>query len=202
MNLYDRTTAPPTSAHGKAPLTAPSPGRNATVASQTDTDPAVTQFLAEHADTDWYAGLLFPDGTSVVGSNLTELASHLVSDYQPGQALSDAVDAYEARCAFAAAQANMRQGMFAFVASEQGDFDPEQATEDELTALFADRATVIPAIASWDRDDFPLVLVATDHYPHSDIPVPAGNVEVIDPTTERSLLQSLADLGDFRLIYR
>lgn len=151
--------------------------------------------------TDWYAALKFEDGTIVVADTLTELTAELIPGYSPEQTLPGVVDAFQAREAFAAQQANLRQGLFAVVATTEDDWDVDTKSEDVLTAVFADRATVTPAIATWD-EPFPLVVVRTSYYPHSDVLLPDGNIEVIDPTDEHSLLTSLAELGDFELVFK
>lgn len=160
-----------------------------------------TNSALDTIDEPFYAALAFPDGTVITAETLTDLVSELIEDYPPTTGrLSDVTEQFEAMVGYATEQANIRQGLYAVVATNEGDFDPEVESEETLTAIFSSRDVFVPTFPVWEGS-FPLVLVATNYYPFTDVPVPAGNVELIDPSNERTLLTSLADLGDFALVF-
>lgn len=103
-------------------------------------------------------------------------------------------------------------------AAATGSFDPADAGEDTLTALLqdkdipfiglpvkgagttaADEQGVPPVTLQWPDSLPPLVLVATDYAPYTTAPRPHGNVLLLDPHTETTWLDSLAEMGLIRL---
>lgn len=90
--------------------------------------------------------------------------------------------------------ANTTQGLVAGQAAEAGTFDAAAETEDALTALFTDKAEKIDEITEWSHK-VPLVLVASGYAPYTSTPRPAGNVLWLDPFTETTYLDSLANTG-------
>lgn len=116
-----------------------------------------------------------------------------------------------------ATAAEIQTGLLAGAAAT-GSFDPADAGEDTLTALFQDKdipftglplknaATaavdqqVEPLVTlQWPDSLPPLVLVATDYAPYTTAPRPHGNVLLLDPHTETTWLDSLAEIGLIRL---
>lgn len=115
----------------------------------------------------------------------------------------------------AAVQAGLVAG-----ATANGEFDPAEVGDDVLTALLSDRdrpfaGLPVPDSAEesgagdsageeavsfeWPADLPPLILVASDYAPYTSAPRPHGNVVLLDPHTETTYLDSLAELGLIRL---
>ena len=86
------------------------------------------------------------------------------------------------------------QAIMATDALNEGRFDPAEADEATLTAIFGDRTVPVLDTDRWDHD-VPLVLVATDYEPFTHEVPPTGNVLWVDPSDEMAFLQSLANLG-------
>jgi hypothetical protein len=164
------------------------------MASQTFTN---TTIANEYRSTDtWYAGIELEDGTVTLADTVTELLASIMVDYEPEESLDGVEAAFEARTDFAVLQANMRQGLLALIATDQGAFNPDEESEETLTAIFSDRDVFVPRVELWDGK-VPLVLVSTEYAPYSEVPRPTGNVEWIDPFTDLTLLTTLEKLGNF-----
>jgi hypothetical protein len=96
-------------------------------------------------------------------------------------------------------------------AIERGDFDPALASEDVLTALFAERIVPFEGVPltddvndervnlEWELE-VPLVLMTSDYVPFTERPAPTGNIVWLDPTTELTYLRSLDRLGVMKLL--
>ena len=72
------------------------------------------------------------------------------------------------------------------------------ATEDELAALYQTIREPITGLPGdrW-RLDVPLVVIATDYQPYTDLPLPQGeHVLVLDPSDELAFLQSMPVMRD------
>lgn len=82
---------------------------------------------------------------------------------------------------------------------EEGTFDPENETEEALTAFFGDRTVPVYGIDEW-KHAVPLVLVTTDYHPYTQHSAPSGNVWWIDPADEAMFVHSLAQLGVINLL--
>jgi len=75
-----------------------------------------------------------------------------------------------------------------------GAFD---ALSDKDKVLATAPRTDVPPVP-WPREwpyEVPLYVVSTDFEPVTDVPLPAGNVKVIDPMDEVSFLDSVGALG-------
>lgn len=134
------------------------------------------------------AGTLFAD-------TVTELVAELIPGYGEIPETADgATAALHARYEAAVSHANLIQGLLAAVGNAEGDFDAATESESTLTALFADREQFVADFTAWEHK-VPVVLIATDYAPYTDVPRPSGNITWLDPATETSLLQSLRELG-------
>ncbi|MBW3068575.1 hypothetical protein GZ998_03480 [Actinomyces sp. 594] len=72
---------------------------------------------------------------------------------------------------------------------------PVQAMPDAARyALSARGARAITEVQTWEHKT-PLYVVGTFHRPYTDVPLPEGNVIVIDPSTEADLVASIAAGG-------
>jgi hypothetical protein len=78
---------------------------------------------------------------------------------------------------------------------------PEAETEDTLIALSMDKWEMFDEIAEWNHK-VPLVLVATGYAPYNSTPRPTGNVLWLDPFTETTYLETLAEIGLIELMVR
>lgn len=145
-------------------------------------------------------GLAWPyamatDNGTLFADTVTELVAELIPGYAGLPETADgAIDALHARYEAAVSHANLIQGLLAAVANAEGEFDAAAESESTLTALFADREQFVADFTVWDHQ-VPVVLIATDYAPYTDVPRPSGNITWLDPATETSLLQSLRDLG-------
>ncbi|ACV79023.1 hypothetical protein [Nakamurella multipartita] len=165
---------------------------------------------------------LMRHGTDLTGAETrTELLGALIPGYadlpdtQVGhdEALGQRWE--QAVATAAAVQAGLVAG-----ATAAGEFDPAAVGEDVLTALLGDRDQPFtglpipgpvdepgggdstdegPVSFDWPADLPPLILVATDYAPYTSAPRPHGNVVLLDPHTETTYLDSLAELGLIRL---
>lgn len=148
-----------------------------------------------------------PDGEpfryALVRGEVTTFAdslTDLVGVVLPGYAALSDDAALLARWQCAAKTATEIQQMIAAAAG----LDPSRESEDVLTAIFHDRAEPLPDVvpaAGWDHP-VRLILLATDYAPFTDSPAPTGNVELVDPSTEREFLTGLASLGVVQLYSR
>jgi len=134
--------------------------------------------------------LAVDDRTPTTSTTLTALVAELIAGYD-----TTGDDDLEQRYRFAVLAASQVQAVLAADAVADGTFDPADHDEATLTALFASRAHPVPEqVETWGLA-VPLVLVATDYEPYTDRALPLGNVKVVDPADERTLLGSLSDLG-------
>lgn len=140
--------------------------------------------------------------SAVFADTRTELTSELIEGYAEipeGEAGDE--QALIARYRSAVDIANATQGLIAGQASESGQFDQTTETEDVLTALFTEKDQKIDEIAEWNHS-VPLVLVASGYAPYNSTPRPTGNVLWLDPFTETTYLQTLAEIGLIELVVR
>ncbi|MGK3708581.1 hypothetical protein [Arthrobacter sp. IK3] len=132
---------------------------------------------------------------AVFADTRTDLVSYLVDGYEELPADTEGDDtAMWLRYKASVALANLHQQVLAADATNAGTFDPSVETEDTLTTIFTDRSEKIDEIASWDRE-FPLVLVASGYAPYTTTPRPSGNVQWLDPYTEKTFLESVQTIG-------
>jgi hypothetical protein len=66
--------------------------------------------------------------------------------------------------------------------------------DDARWALSARGARAVTDVKAWNYD-FPLYILGTFHSPYTDVPLPEGNVIIINPATEADLVASVADAG-------
>ncbi|MGP5049295.1 hypothetical protein [Glutamicibacter ardleyensis] len=122
----------------------------------------------------------------------------LFSFFMPGyDALNDA-QAEEQLQSFA--ELTVTQLQAGAVASVE-DFNADSYNEDQLTAIFGERG--LPTVLKeWSQEEpFPLFLVATIHAPYSPTELPAGgNVVLLNPENETTLLTTLEEAGLIRLM--
>lgn len=140
--------------------------------------------------------------TTVFADTRTELTSQLIEGYAEipdGEAGDE--QALLARYRSVVDIANTTQGLVAGQAAESGQFDPATETEDTLTAMFTDKDQKIDEIAEWNHK-VPLVLVASGYAPYNSTPRPTGNVLWLDPFTETTYLETLAEIGLIELMPR
>lgn len=143
----------------------------------------------------------FNDAT-IFAETRTELTSQLIEGYaQIPEGEAGDEQALGARYWSAVDIANTTQGLAAGQAAESGTFDPATETEDTLTALFTPKDQKIDEIDQWNHK-VPLVLVATGYAPYNSTPRPTGNVLWLDPFTETTYLETLAEIGLVELMVR
>lgn len=138
---------------------------------------------------------LVRDDETFLSDDAGELVAALIEGYEKFTDDEDGDNqALVCRATEAIKVAATAQAIMATDAFNEGRFDPDDASEEVLTALFGDRTLAVIGVDHWDHE-VPLVLVATDYEPFSNEPTPTGNVLWVDPSTEIAFLQSLANLG-------
>lgn len=126
--------------------------------------------------------LVLACGQAVFADDLHELTGAIIDGYPEG------IDAgLEVRLESLAQIAGQSQALV--MAAADTGFD-----EDELTALLADKADTALELESWNSPT-PLFLMATNYAPFRPFSRPAGNIAWVDPSNERTYLNSLAVLG-------
>ncbi len=128
-------------------------------------------------------------------TTFSESTTDLVEVVLPGYTALDDDAAMLARWECAAATATELQQLLAAA----NDLDPATESEDTLTAIFTDRANPLPdgsldGAGEWTHP-VPLVLLATDYAPFTEVPAPHGNVQFLDSSTEGAFLRTLSALG-------
>lgn len=120
-----------------------------------------------------------------------ELVSALVKDYPV-----DGTEKEQLLCRgrAAAAYALQAQGVAVAESSAMGAFDPDGLDEAQSQVVFEDKSAVVSVEGVW-KSPVPLVLVASAYEPFTAVPAPTGNVSMINPMTDRTLLESLRDVG-------
>lgn len=136
------------------------------------------------------------DQKVVLADTRAELAAALIGDYPGPQGSADA--ALMARYLSCVAAANGLQARLAADALEAGVFDPQTSSEPMLTILFSNRYEKVEDFARWDHE-VPLVLVASGYAPYLPNPRPEGRIIWLDPYTETTYLDSMAEAGVIRL---
>lgn len=135
----------------------------------------------------------------IVGDNLTELVGqlpnmpHNYADLGPEAAA-------EARIEASVVIAENWQEIIAAQAVLVGAWDHEQEPPELLEALIYAGRTDPVVVDTWNHP-VTMILPAALYAPYSNIPLPIGNVKVIDPRDDKTFLDSLNDLGiiDFRV---
>jgi len=151
--------------------------------------------------------------TEIIEATIPEYSSFKVVDEDGGPEYFDAgndlalIARYDDLLRYATA---WQETTFA-VAIEDGSFDPTSATEDELTALVAERVVPFTGLPlNDDVDDtrvdlewgcsVPLALMVNDYMPFAKRPAPTGNIQWFDPTTELTYLRTLHAIGVLHLL--
>lgn len=140
--------------------------------------------------------LLLGDRT-ILADTRTELLAELIPGYGDLQAHGDMAPeemAWARYCA-AVSLADQLAEVLVGEAVRTGAVDPHSLSEDDInTVMPPDRMLSAPFEGTWGGA-LPLVLVRSDYVPHTQVPVPTGNVRFVDPTTEATLLDSLVEAG-------
>ena len=166
----------------------------------------------------WAYAVVDDEGQVVFADNAGELVALVILGYGDIPGNDEGHDeALAVRYEALVEMADRSQRYLVDQAAESGLFDPLEADEETLTALFAPRTrpweghaaaplTGTSPTASrpgrnlvW-RDRVPLVLIATDYEPYTDRPKPTGRALFLDPSTEISFLRSLDALGLIKLL--
>lgn len=123
--------------------------------------------------------------------NLFRTPQEVLGTLDPAYLSEGARGAHEA---FAA----RRRLALAFIAAGHDQLDPEDVasmSDPERFALSARGKRPVTEVTEW-TSHVPLYVLAAAHAPYTDCPLPAGGeVHPIDPYTDRSLVDSLADAG-------
>lgn len=134
--------------------------------------------------------------TSVFADSTTDVVAHLIPGYGD---LAQDVDGNEQalilRWKTAVMTASDVQALICADRAKEGLFDPANESEETLTALFQDKTIAGEDVESWDNENVPLVLIATDYEPFTERAPISGNVLWVDPSDETAFLNSLSALG-------
>jgi hypothetical protein len=133
---------------------------------------------------------------TVLADSLTDVVADMIDDYDP----SDPAKAFEQRLDFVVRSTAFQQGVIAAAAAADGTLDIETVGEDALTALFSDRSEAAEVL-QWDHE-VPLLHVSSHYEPYTERPRPKGNVHLLDPYTELTLLLSLHAAGSLEVMFR
>jgi hypothetical protein len=136
---------------------------------------------------------------AVLADTRTELVADLIEGYAeiPDTEEGNA-DALVARFETGVHVADQFQQIIAAQHVEEGRFDTKVESEDTLTAIFTPRREKLGEIAPWDHV-VPLVLISTDYAPFTEVPAPEGNIRWVNPYTETTFLDTMAELGVIEL---
>jgi hypothetical protein len=180
------------------------------IATVDPSEAAGTAVLPHPDGGDWLYAVL--DGSGAI--SLSDSASELVAMAIPGYAELGGGEvghdeALGMRYDFLVELARRTQQSIVDRAVKTGEIDLAALSDDETTALFAERFNPFEGLLTvdgrwthhWDLPA-PLVLIATDYQPYTDRPTPKGRIVWLDPATEVSFLRSLHTLGiiEFRLL--
>lgn len=130
------------------------------------------------------------NGTEITGDTRSEIVDQVVAGHaDPPEGLDGDTARFELRLGELIAIANRVQAL------AMSDVDPSELDEEVLTALFHDRATDVVEVEDWPEGLPPLVLIATNYAPYSEVPAPEGNVVLLDPKDETTFLESVVRAG-------
>lgn len=130
---------------------------------------------------------LVTDDALILGATRTDIVNHLHPEHEgltTEQALHLRHQALEGLVPL------LRAGLFNGAVADDPDF-VGSLTEDDLNTYLGETSVYDGHWAA----SAPLVLVRTDYAPFTQRPVPTGNVLFLDPHTEASFLDSLAQAG-------
>jgi hypothetical protein len=135
--------------------------------------------------------VLFAGDSAVVADHNADLVNALDGNYLsiPEE---DAETALLARGALATNFAALRQ---ADLLGEYQESDGAvEVTEDDLQVITARRSLALKVDGTWEHP-VKLVGIATDYAPYTGLPAPKGNIVLIDPYTDVTLLRTLDEAG-------
>lgn len=135
--------------------------------------------------------ILVLDDTAIMADHNADLVATLDGNYLtiPER---DAQTALLARGAVALNLAAIRQAEL--LGEHLATHGEGAVTEDELQFIIAPRTEPLAIVGPWAHP-VTLVGIATDYAPYTDRPAPLGNVVLIDPYTDVTLLWSLDEAG-------
>ncbi|MGI5952739.1 MAG: hypothetical protein ACOX61_12970 [Brooklawnia sp.] len=128
----------------------------------------------------------------VVGDNLTELVG-LLPGMPDDYSRLDPEQAALARIEMATTVAENWQEWVAAHLYLAGAWDHDEEPEPIVQAILGGRTD--PVIVDEWTHPVPLVLVAAQYAPYTDVALPVGNVMVLDPRNDRTLLETFAEAG-------
>ncbi len=155
--------------------------------------------IAAHliADDRWVVAVTNPtSNVTVLGESLTDVVADMIDSYDP----SDPAKAFEQRLDYVVRSTGLQQGVLAAVAASDGELNIDTIGEDALTALFADRSEAAE-VTEWHHE-VPLLHVSSHYEPYTERPRPTGNVHLLDPFTELTLLLSMHAAGNLVVMFR
>jgi hypothetical protein len=145
----------------------------------------------------WVVAVTNPTSkVTVLSDSLTDVVADMIDGYDS----SDPVHAFEQRLDYVVRSTAFQQGIIAAAAAADGTLDIETVGEDALTALFSDRSEAAE-VTEWHHE-VPLLHVASHYEPYTERPRPKGNVHLLDPYTELTLLLSLHAAGSLEVMFR
>ncbi|MGP5014507.1 hypothetical protein ACTXJX_11870 [Glutamicibacter ardleyensis] len=151
-----------------------------------------------HNDGDPFPFAMITRDNGVEKTVFADTRTDLFSFFMPGYDALNDDEAQEQLQSFAEITSSQLQT--SAVASVEG-FDPNKYSEAQVNAIFGERG--LPTVLKkWSLDEpFPLYLVATLHAPYSNTSIPAGgNVVLLNPENETTLLESMEKAGLIRLV--
>ena len=163
--------------------------------------------MAKATQKNWLYKLTRPDGHVISSKTATGLVEQVIDGYADIPDTDEGHDeALIARYEFLRLLANNLQSSLCADAANNTDFDPNKLSQDELEALFNDRAEPFMGVEGDDGEVFfnwthpvPLVVIDTDYEPYTDRPAPEGRVVSLNPATEVTFLKSLDTAGVAKL---
>lgn len=143
-------------------------------------------------------GMAYQD-RAILADTRTELVEDLVKGYSelPDNDAGNE-EALVKRYETSVHVADQFQQIIAAQAVDEGKFDTRNESEETLTALFTPRGEKLGEIAPWNHV-VPLVLIRTDYAPFTEVPLPEGNIQWVNPYTETTFLASLSEIGVIEL---
>ena len=147
--------------------------------------------------------LITSDGSEITGNTLSEIVDQLIPEHATLPEDEDgAKDRLILRHDFLVLLGKDAQAVAAASTAAENPEAFSQLDEDELTILFHDRGSERVEFPAWNAD-VPLFLLATSYAPFTETERPEGeNIWWLDPSTERTFLDSLKVAGAAELLTR
>lgn len=150
----------------------------------------------ETVDPEQYPFVMAAEDAIIAATTATEVVAALPG-MDPGYLSLDDDQALLARYEFALLAARDAQDR---LAHDTDGVDVAGLPEDVLTLLFGvGKHVPLAGLETWN-ETVPLVLISTDYAPYTESLPPHGNVKFVNPADERSLLDTLVDLGLIDLV--